>query len=630
VLIKEKISRDETSGGGYIQPLLLILIIVALAYANSLDNSFHFDDEHSLIKNPHIRQLENIPAFFTDPQMFSRNVGSGMYRPLVLVSYALNYRLGGYEGRGYHLVNLGIHLLTVSLVFGVFLQLGAGKRLALLGALFFGIHPLTAEPVNYISSRSESLAGLFYLSSLFFFLKSRHRISPLSILCFVAGLLTKSIVLSLPLLLLVYEWAFDGQSWRTWWRRHLPYWTASLLYLWVIRELIGEALVQAPVRSWTEQLGTQVKALVYYVKLVFLPQPLSVEHQFFVSNSFLEGAVLAALALAISLGFMGSRRKRPALFWLAWMVISLLPTLIVPLNVLVNERRLYLPLVGFAGFLLWLGQGREWGRNSILVAGLGLMGLGTLTVQRNQVWESETTLWQDAQRKAPLMVRPYLRLGSLHREAGRLDRAEEAYRRVLELDPGSAPAFNNLGNLHVQKGDLEAAEQAYKKSLEILPSYVEALVNLGTLYSRQNRMGEALDLYQEALPLSVHREEIYNNLGTTYLRLERFVEAERALRQALELNPEQPGILFNLGGALEGQGREEEAISAYERSIGVDPTYPRSYFNLGRLYARKGRLEEAARAYGGFLRFWDGEAGFADEARRRLQELSASSRSADD
>ena len=618
---------------GHRGPLLLILGVVALVYGNSLDNSFHFDDQHSLVENPHLRHLGNLPDFFIRPQMFSRNVGSEMYRPLLLVTYGFNYAfnkklgLDGYDVRSFHLVNIALHLGVAWLLYGVVLHLGAAKGGALLSALFFAAHPLNAEPVNYISSRSESLAALFYLAGFFLYLRSSRPISPLSILCFAGGLLSKSTAITLPALLLVYEWAFRPERTRHCWRWHWPYWVIAGGYLWGTRRLIHEALGAAPVRSWMAQVSTQVKALLYYAKLMVLPWPLSVEHQFFESGSLREGTVALVLVLGVSLVLVARPwtrgQGREGLFWLGWMVIVLLPTLVIPLNVLVNERRLYLPLVGLAGLLVWLLRTAPGKRYFYGLAGVGLLCLGGLTWQRNPVWQDETTLWQDAQKKAPLMPRPHLRMGIQHRQAGRLKEAEAAFRHTLELDPENAAAFNNLGNLAEGRGDHQAAVQAYGKALQLRPGYAEALINLATLYSAQGRLDQALGLYQKALPVSRNREEIYNNLGTTYLKMDRFDQAEKALRQALALSRGRPGILFNLGGALEGQGRVAEAIQAYQQALQLDETYPKPYYNLGLLYEQTGQSEVAIRAYEGFLEYWKGDPDYAVQVRRRLQRLEA-------
>jgi protein O-mannosyl-transferase len=604
--------------------LVVVLALVAMVYTNSLDNSFHFDDEHSIVANPHIRELGNIPAFFTNSQMFSRNPGSEMYRPLVLVSYALNYRLGKYRPGGYHLFNTGIHLLVVLMLFGLFVQFGFRPEAALAGSLLFGIFPLTSEPVNYISSRSESLAALFFLGSLLFYMRKEGQISPASLLFFAAGLLCKSVVLTLPALLLLYDWAWGKWKGVDFWRSHWPYWVGAAVYVGGISSLVREAIIQAPVRSMVDQAATQVKALIYYAQLLFFPQPLNVEHQFFAATGWGEGAVLLGGICVLSLAFVLSRGGRECVFWCGWVIIGLLPTLIVPLNVMMNERRLYLPLVGFIGFLMCMVRLGEWRRNSGILFGVGGILLAVLTVQRNQIWKDEGTLWRDALEKSPGMVRPLLRVGSLNRAEGRFGEAEKAYLKALKLDLESAPAYNNLGNLYREQERLEAAEQAYAKALGIAPRYVEAQINLGTLYSRQGRLDEAVEIFQRALPLAGNREEIHNNLGTAYLRKGDFSRAERELRAALALNPDQPRIHFNLGGALEEQGRWEEAVAAYQRAVELQTSYAGAYYKLGILFEKMEEKEKAGWAYRNFLRFWRGDSSFLEEARERLRKLADS------
>ena len=229
--------------------------------------------------------------------MFSRNTGSQKCaRPLVLISYALNYQLGGYAARGYHLVNLAIHLFCAWTAYALFRRLGQASGMALLAALLFVVHPLASEPVNYISSRSESLASLFFLLSLLLYLRHQgERVAPGSVIAFAAALLAKSTAITLPLLLWAYEWSRGRGGVQGLWRRHWPYWALAVAYVWGTRGLIREALVEAPVRSLSAHWSTQIKALIYYAKLVVLPHPLSVEHQFFESSSPFAARVLCSL-----------------------------------------------------------------------------------------------------------------------------------------------------------------------------------------------------------------------------------------------------------------------------------------------------------------------------------------------
>jgi protein O-mannosyl-transferase len=600
-----------------------VLLAVLCVYANGLNGVFHFDDEHSLIDNPHVRSLAEIGNFIVDPQMFSRNVGSQMYRPLVLTSYALNYSVDGYEPLGYQLFNLFVHGGVTTLIFLVFVRLGVSPAAAATGAVFFGVHPLTSEPVNYISARAESMAVLFYLASLYFYLRAHPRLSVASILLLACGLASKAIVVTLPLLLFAIERWLYGRKLRDVWGRILPYAIVVAVYLLATRQIVGEALVSAPLRSFSQQIATQIKACIYYMHLFAVPYPLSIEHQFFVAKEWGEGAVLASLFFLLSLAGLLLRfcRSRSWIyFWFVWVSLAMLPTWIVPLNVLVNERRLYLPLAGLIGAVVWAGSVGRFTVPRWVLPALGIT-LAALTVQRNALWASEKALWQDASAHAPLMPRPYLRIGMLLRAEGDLAAAEKSYLRVLEVDPDYAPAYNNLGNLQGQRGQLDEAIYAYEKALVLWPSYAEAMINLASAHSKKGDYERAEELFMQALPLSPQREEIYNNLATNYLRTERYNEAETALRRALELEGSSARIYYNLGGAIEGQGRLEEALRAYEMAVRIQPSYAPAHGRLGDLYTRLGYEDQARRAYEAFLSNWRGAPDVARVVRRRLEEM---------
>ena len=599
---------------------LLIVVAVGLTFSNSLHEVFHFDDQHSLVANPHIRQLGAVPDFFVDPQLFSRNIGSEMYRPLVLISYALTYEFFGGRAGPYHFGNIAIHLLVALVVYTLYLRLGLEQAGALAGALLFAIHPLVTEPVNYVSSRSESLAALFFLVGLWSYL-GRGSWALLGALgSFAAALMTKSSVIVLPLVLVAYEvWIREVRS-PLRWRRVLPFGALAAIYFWGTWRLVHEAVVAAPVRGWAEQLGTQLKALVYYLKLLFFPHPLSVEHPFSVAESSIDLVLASVLALLVTLAYLlwRARHLRPLLFWLSWIAITLLPTSLVPLNVLVNERRLYLPLVAAVGIGIWLVQNRCWGpylRYGVLVLSLGLMSMAH---QRNIVWRSEKSLWEDARTKAPQMVRPHVQLGAIYRAEGDFSAAADSYALALEIDPNHAPTHNNIGNLYRATNDHSAAEAAYVQALELLPEYPDALINLATLHSDQGRFAEALPLYQRALALGRQRIEVYNNLGTAYLKMEDFARAESVLREGLALGAERPGLYFNLGGALEGQGQLVGAMQAYRRALQIDSTYARAHYNLALLHEGAGERIEAIEDYRAFIRHWRGAARFSQQAKVRL------------
>ena len=608
----------------YVRGLLLVALLGAITFANAVHDRFHFDDEHSLLANPHIRQLSQVPHFFTDPQLFSRNTGSEMYRPLVLLSYALTYHFFDYWAPAYHVVNIVIHLLVAMAVYLLYRRLGLQSAVALFGGVLFAIHPLASEPANYISSRSESLAALFFIGAVLCYADEGRWAVPTALLCYVVALSSKSSAIVLPAVLLACEFMLAEGKARLRWHRLLPFAVLASLYLWGSWRLLSEAVVTAPVRNWSTQLSTQAKALPYYAKLLFFPHSLSVEHQFIAASSWFDLSVILSLALLGAMLYVvwRSRRLRPVVFWLAWIGIVLLPTLIVPLNVLVNERRLYLPMVAAIGAALCCFEGSRWaGRSSFFLVVL-ILTLASLAQQRNGIWQHEKNLWLDARGKAPLMVRPHVRLGAIFRAEGDITAAKAAYTQALALDADYAPAHNNMGNLYRDMGDSAAAIAAYRRALTLLPHYPDALVNLATLYSDQGRFTEALPLYNKALALAEQRVEIYNNLGTSYLKMAQYRQAERVLRQGLALADERPGLYFNLAGALEGQNRVAEAEATYRHAIAIDSTYARAYYNLALLHEGQGARAQAAADYRGFIRHWRGAELFLHEAQRRLRELA--------
>ena len=418
---------------------LTVASLGALVYAGSLDNAFQYDDIHSIVENPHIRSLGTIPAFFYQPELFSADPRNAMYRPLVLVGYALNHALSGDSVWSYHLLNLAIHLGTSALLYALVCQLGGNWVQALLAGLLFALHPLASEPVNYISSRSESLCAFFFLLAFLAYVRGGSRWLGLSIAAFVGALLAKSVAIALPPVLLLYEFLCGRTafSWQCIGRYQGSFWVVSAVYLVGVRGALSSAVATHPVRSLAVQCLTQIKAQVFYLKLLCMPQGLSVEHQFSLAGG-LDGTVLATL---LCLGTVGAllflREAKGMLFWVAWAGLTLLPSSAVPLNVLVNEHRLYLPAAAFAVLVgrMLAALVEERGNLGRVLMAAWLVTYGSLAWQRTQVWQSPESLWQDALRQGPHMPRPHLYVGDLLEQAGRHEEALREYTLARTVYP---------------------------------------------------------------------------------------------------------------------------------------------------------------------------------------------------
>ena len=604
--------------------VLLIVATCAMVFSNTLGNSFQFDDEHSILKNPHIRKLENIPSFFVDPTLFSRNVGSEMYRPVVLVTYALNYWVGGYEVVGYHLVNLAVHAGVAVVFYFLLRQLGLSSRPSVLASLLFVAHPLACEPVNYLSSRSESLAAFFFIAGLSSYAKDKGRFLVLSYCCYGVAILSKSTAVGLPVLLLCYDYIRHREKLNRRWKRLIPHVVIGAAYVVMVRSNVQEAFMDSPLRALEIQLATQMKAMAYYAQMLALPVSLSVEHQFFEAKALTDSTVLLAALGAASLLFVLWRFGKIALslplFWFTWFIVVSLPTFIVPLNVLVNERRMYLVLAAVIGLGTWVLTRTNRSMGSSFAA-LAIIPCLLLTVGRNEVWATEKRLWLDAHQKAPLMTRPLLNLGRIFRKVGELDKAEIKVLRAIDLEPENAAAWSKLGLVQVSYGKLQTAEASFRRALALQRGNLEALTNLATLLGRTGRFSMAMALYESALPIAANREEVFNNMGTMLLRMERYHEAERSFRQALEIDDSAARVYFNLGGSLEGQGRFREAENAYMRAIEIDPIYAKPYYNLALLKESNGKNVQALNNYRLFVAIWDQGGAVAERAKQRIAAL---------
>ena len=616
---------------------LLILVCLTLLYAPAVDNSFQYDDRHSIVENPHLRILDNWLDFFVDPTLFSRDADKAMYRPLVLLSLALNYAWSGYETHSYHWFNLSVHALCSLLVWGVLLRLGRPPWMALLGGLFFALHPLCAEPVNYISSRSELMAGLGCLGALWFYMGSvqeaSRRFYILSLMCFTLGLLSKSIAITALLWPAVWDWQ-RSKSFR--WAAYLPYGAIAFLYLWGVRQFIERAVLSEPVRTMGEQVATQLKGLVYYAYLLWAPFSLSVDHAFYTSTLGDPLVLLAALLLASTLGILLVWRGE--LLGLAVGIGALLPTLIVPLNVLVNEHRLYLPVAGFVFAVTSISgigriRGTGWG------ATLLLLGLAGLVVQRNEAWRDEVSLWSDAHEKNPRAVRPLLYMGNAERARGNIDLAVRAYAKALEVEPENAVVRAGMGNALMDLGRVDLAITAFRKALADQPLMTDLNYSLGRALQVGGRLAEARNFYARLPVESPHRAIALNNIGTTFeqggqpdsaihyygraargnapdgvrnlkrlvvrsvekaeeaLRAGDYAQVEHSARRALKGFPRHRYGRFFLSVSLLSQGRLEESIRENERLLSEHPDFDEGWLQLANAYETAGDPDRALIAY---------------------------------
>ncbi len=488
-------------------------------YWNSIDVPFQFDDNAAIVDNPAIRHLEDPLRVLTYGEPA---------RPLLNLSFALNYRLNGLDPRGYHAVNLALHIANAALLV-VLVCLLARRHLApdgrdneaatfaLIAGLLFAVHPVNTESVTYIWGRSGVLCALFYLTALILFVAAHPQNRPAraglywaSLGCFVAALASKATALSLPLLLLVIDYLFLSRGStravaRSWVGRHAPFVIVALVRCaFELRDHIASLTGLQPASgnepllklydSWPEgldlltNLWTQIGVFTRALGTLFYPLNLNVDHDVVVSRSWQEPTVIAGSALLVAWlgGAVWLRRREPWLaFAMAWIVVSLVFFFAVPLRDAFVERRMYLPSAGFAigavVALIWASDriavrfNRPWSAPIALLLGCVIViGATSTTIARNRIWMEPAWLWQDASTKSPHKVRPLINLSVVQLRNHQYRDALAIADKAIALAPGSGPAHLNRVDAYRGLGAHDAAASAYVQALQAHPAHATA------------------------------------------------------------------------------------------------------------------------------------------------------------
>ena len=537
-------------------PGLLLVALVCLAYGNTLRNGFVWDDADVIVGAPLIRRMANLPVLVSRDYCGRSNEMT--YRPLVTLSYFLDYAVWRDRPLGYHLQNLLWHLLAVLLAGAAALRLTRERRTALLAAALLAVHPVTTEAVNAVSFREDLLAGALMLAGLLAHLRFRRGVGrpawawlALAQAAYLAGMLAKEVAIVLPAWLLLAERLpsvrADGAR-RADDRCVLLPWLVyglTLLFYAAMRFLIfagprDERILHLGGSLWLALLTTP-RIVATYLRLMVLPLGLSIHYEFTPARGRLDTEVLLALGLIFLCLRWAWRRRRavPAEAWgMACCFAALLPVAnLVPIANPAAERYLYVPAIPFTLLAAaWLCRHRAPAPALITL----LAVFAGLTMLRNRVWHDEESLWTDAARRHPGAPVVQLQLGMVHQEAGRLPEAIAAYGRMLAAHPDHPAARVNLGVCHELQGDLDAA----------------------------------LDHYRHALQGGSYYTKVYNNIGSVLVKQGRRAEAAAAFREAIRLHPAFVPPRYHLAALLVEEGQGAAALGEAEAALALDPDDP--------------------------------------------------------
>ncbi len=587
-------TSGKSSLSRYAPALAVVALVLAglAAYANSFGAPFVFDDDEAIVNNPSIRNLWSLREVLLGGQAAGMT-GNG--RPVLNLTLAVNHALGGYHVWDFHAVNLLIHVLAALTLFGLVRhtlrqpplaeQWGtASTPVAFFAALLWLVHPLQTESVTYLVQRAESLTGLFYLLTLWFFALGtngprRTTWLAASAAACLLGMATKEVMVSAPLLVLLYDRTFVAGSFEAAWKARRRYYLALaatwLPLAWLVARTGGRgdsAGFGTGVSEWSYLL-TQCAAVVHYLRLTVWPHPLVLDYGTALVSGlaavwgqavFLSGLVLAtvwALWRRPVWGFAG-----------AWFFALLAPSSsFVPVATQTTaEHRMYLALAAPV-VLAGLGLHAALGRRAWWVGAVAALALLTLTIRRNDDYASRLAIWTDTVAKQPDNARAHNNLGIELSVAGRADEAVAQFQEALRLQPDRPDACNNLANELLRQGRLPEAIAQYERTLRAKPDDVLALGNLGVALLQAGRLREAQIRYEQLLALDPEDPSAQGNLGYILLQSGRPAEALPHYERAAQLQPGDATARLNLAVALTRANRPQEAAARCDEALQIDP-----------------------------------------------------------
>ncbi|HJP31476.1 MAG TPA: tetratricopeptide repeat protein [Candidatus Latescibacteria bacterium] len=560
---------------------LLLCVLGLAAFHNSLDVPFLHDDEAAIVDNPHIRQLWPFGA--DGDQVQTAETG----RPVVRLSLALNYALGELDVTGYHLFNLGVHVLSAWVLFrllrrtlslpSIGLSRGRAVELAAISAALWLVHPLQVDAVTYVIQRTELLMGLFFLLTLYassVAFDSPHRLiwSSVAVLCCVCGMLSKEAMASAPILVGLYDRAYLNPDWRQLirlrWRLYaalaagwLP--LAAIVLSGPRDQTVGFDLGLA----WWQYGATQLEMITHYLALVFWPADFILDYGRYAGLDTADLAV-AALVIGMLLGAtLWALRHRPDLGFpgAAFFLILAPSSSVIPIVTEIGaERRMHLPLAAVVVVVVVLldhllpSTSRR--RVRLACAGLAIITLLSVTVGRNEVFVSDLTIWRDTVAKVPDNCSARNNLGRAYFDRGQLDEAIAEFAAAVQLPHCDAQVYGNLGKALIEMGQVEQAGRYFEELLRVRPHFWRAHEGLGIVHLRQRRWAEAIAAFELCVDNGYHSADLYTNLGMALFQLDEPAAAARQMRQALALDPEHTIATENLRLIVGEMGEAGERV----------------------------------------------------------------------
>ena len=559
--------------------LIPLIILAALSvYSNTFNNSFVYDDYPLIVDNEGVRNLslKSVTSSFTDRKFTSSldDLSKDIWRPFATTCFAIDYKLWKLDPRPYHIENVLWHIADAILVYLATLLILESPIAAFITSLVFAMHPVQAESVTWISSRPNMIFLFFFMLSFIFHIKNRKRGYSslnyvLSVTFFTFSLFCKEMAITLPLVLMLYDFYFyKKESIRSRVTYYLPYFLIGASYVLARFSVLG-VIAQRP--DWRGGIFISmlmtIKAVAGYIALLIIPLNLKVGYDATVPKMILDPALICSIIalLAIALIFFSRRKNKSILFYILWFFVTLIPVYnIVPFKAVMAERFLYLPMIGFASIfgimasaaIRLSGEGRR-GLNlaylylTIAIITAIMVGYACITILRNSDWKDEPTLCSKE------VSRHGLSESKFHYLCG------TAYERRAR----STLLKDEIDSCH------SAAIKEFEKSVSTDCDYQIGYLALGNAYNSMGLYGRAIENFKKALAVE-ENFSLYNNMAISYCQKGMYDKAIRCCKRSLYLLPGLPRVYVNLGNAYYGKHEYARAKRCWVEAVRLGEDVP--------------------------------------------------------
>lgn len=547
--------------------ILLLVVLCFSVYYPSLDFSFtNWDDETVLLNNISVTSLSpgNILNIF---QSFTNN----HYQPLVIITYAIEYKISEFNPFLYHLDNLIFYALTVIFVFLFISKLTENNLTAVLVAALFAVQPLHAESVSWITERKDMLYGLFFMISLYFYVlkkKNSGRDYDFYIMAgFVLACLSKAAAITFPFVLLIIDYYMDSKITLKDFKEKIILFATSIIFgiINIIAQLdtpVEGTIMEIPTLSILERILVVSHNFIFYIYKTLVPLNLNAFYQYpgFETDQVPFIYYISPLLVIIIAGLVYFSKKyygNKIIFGFLFYTVTIIPVLqIIPVGrAITADRFAYIPLLGIL-FILYVLIEDLYSKNikspavkkiSVAAIILFIMFSGYLSMQESYKWKNSFTLYTDMIKKDSSNFIGYNNRGTVYFNENKLSEAENDFINAIKYNPEYSQAYNNLGLLENRKKNYEKAIGYFEKAISMNNNFAEAYFNAGNSFFNMNNPDTAIVYYRKAIGIDPGFAAAYNNLGKTLAMKEMYIESINAFKQAIVNDDKYSSAYYNLG-----------------------------------------------------------------------------------